>query len=264
MRDVVSVLLADDHQVFAEAVGQLLGAEPDLAVIGHAASASETESFLKSNQVDVLVVDVELDQESGIELLAKVHADSPDVAIVVLSCHDEADVVAEALRCGALAYVTKDASFEELLSGVRAAIRRESWMPARLLGPVLSMLLHPSDPRNEAEARVALLSTREWEVLQFLVNGMTQAAIGAELFLSPNTVRTHIRNLLAKLEVRSSLEAVGLALRAGIRPRRPGLAEGAAASTGSGIIGTVGPGNPLQDGRPGNGSGGDRTVSSAT
>lgn len=264
MRDVVSVLLADDHQVFAEAVGQLLGAEPDLAVIGHAASASETESFLKSNQVDVLVVDVELDQESGIELLAKVHADSPDVAIVVLSCHDEADVVAEALRCGALAYVTKDASFEELLSGVRAAIRRESWMPARLLGPVLSMLLHPSDPRNEAEARVALLSTREWEVLQFLVNGMTQAAIGAELFLSPNTVRTHIRNLLAKLEVRSSLEAVGLALRAGIRPRRPGLAEGAAASTGSGIIGTVGPGNPLQDRRPGNGSGGDRTVSSAT
>lgn len=259
---MVSVLLADDHRVFAEAVGQLLGSEPDLAVVGQAASASETERFLQSNQVDVLVVDVELDRESGIELLAKVHAEHPAMAIVVLSCHDGADVVTEALRAGARAYVTKDASFDELLSALRAAVRQESWIPARLLGPVLATLLHPSDVRNESEARLASLSTREWEVLQCLVNGMTQAAIGADLFLSPNTVRTHIRNLLTKLEVRSSLEAVGLALRAGVRPRRSDLAKGPAPSSGSGTTGKAGTGDWSQDQRPGAPSG-DRTASSA-
>lgn len=260
---VVNVLLADDHQVFAEAVGQLLEAEPDLVVVGHAATASEAERFFGSNRVDVLIVDVELDHESGIELLARVHADNPDVAIVVLSCHDEADVVTEALRFGALAYVTKDASFDELLSAVRAAVRRESWLPARLLRPVLATLLHPSDPRNEAEARLAALSTREWEVLQCLVNGMTQAAIGVELFLSANTVRTHIRNLLAKLDARSSLEAVGLALRAGIRPRRPDPVRGPAGPSGTGSTSTTRPGSWAHDRRLGNSPSGDRTVSSA-
>lgn len=218
---MVSVLLADDHQVFAEAVGQLLQSEPDLVVVGHAVSAADTEKLLDAEQVDVLLVDLELDQESGIELLSRVHKDRPEIAIVVLSCHDGADVVIEALRAGALAYVSKDASFEELLLAVRAAVRGENWIPQRLLDPVLRRLLHPSDPRSEAEARLASLSSREWEVLECLVTGMTKATIGTRLFLSPNTVRTHIRNLLAKLEVHSSLEAVGLALRAGVRPRRP-------------------------------------------
>ncbi|HVE47108.1 MAG TPA: response regulator transcription factor [Acidimicrobiales bacterium] len=217
----MSVLLADDHQVFAEAVGQLLQSEPDLVVVGHAVSSAGTEKLLDAEQVDVLLVDLELDQESGIELLSRVHKDRPEIAIVVLSCHDGADVVIEALRAGALAYVSKDASFEELLLAVRAAVRGENWIPQRLLGPVLGRLLHPSDPRNEAEARLASLSSREWEVLECLVSGMTKATIGTKLFLSPNTVRTHIRNLLAKLEVHSSLEAVGLALRAGVRPQRP-------------------------------------------
>lgn len=263
MRTVaVSVLLADDHQVFAEAVGQLLGSEPDLTVIGHASSSAEAARILESTQIDVLVVDVELDQESGIELVAKVHAQHPDIAIVVLSCHDSPEVVTEALRCGARAYVTKDSSFEELLSALRAAIRRESWMPARLLGPVLAALLHPSDPRNEAEDRLVSLSTREWEVLECLVSGMSQAAIGAKLFLSPNTVRTHIRNLLAKLEVRSSLEAVGLALRAGIRPRRPDLAPGSPAPSGAATTSIVGATHWSQSRRTGNGPADGRVVSS--
>lgn len=222
---MVSVLLTDDHQVFSEAVGQLLQSEEDLTVVGQVTSSAAAEAFLESQQVDVLVVDVELDQESGIELLARVRAGNPNMAIVVLSCHDDSDVIIEALRAGAQAYVTKDASFEELLAAIRSAVRRESWVPPRLLAPVLATLLHPSDPRNEAEARLRLLSTREWEVLECLVSGMTQAAIGAKLYLSANTVRTHIRNLLTKLEVRSSLEAVGLALRAGLRPRHPGPGE---------------------------------------
>ncbi len=260
---VVSVLLADDHQVFAEAVGQLLEAEPDLVVAGQVTTASEAERFLLSNSVDVLIVDVELDHESGIGLLAKVHAENPDVAIVVLSCHDEADVVTEALRAGALAYVSKDSSFDDLLSAVRAAVRRESWLPARLLGPVLARLLHPSDLHNEAEARLAVLSSREWEVLQCLVNGMTQAAIGAELFLSPNTVRTHIRNLLAKLDVRSSLEAVGLALRAGIRPRRADRTTGRPAPSGPASTTGAPPGRWNRGHPLGDPAIGDRTVFSA-
>jgi DNA-binding NarL/FixJ family response regulator len=144
---------------------------------------------------------------------------------VVVTCHVEESTATEAVRAGATGFVAKDAPVDELLIAIRAALAGESWLPRQLLGGVLR-LLQGGIPGNSPPSRpeigpVGRLTAREREVLALLVAGFDRSAIGARLFLSPNTVRTHVQNVLRKLEVHSSIEAVGLALRHGVRPPPP-------------------------------------------
>jgi DNA-binding NarL/FixJ family response regulator len=217
----VRVLVVDDHQVFAEALSALLNAEPDFEVVGTASTTGAATAAAASHVPDIAVVDVELGGADGVELAGRLREDHPGLKVVCVTCLEDASRVVDAVRAGASAWVIKDASFDELAGAIRGAMRGESWIPPKLLTGVLSQMQGNQKEADEFEKRLSRLTDREHEVLRCMVAGLDRASIARQLFLSKNTIRTHTQNILAKLEVHSSLEAVALALRAGIRESRP-------------------------------------------
>ncbi|HEX6498158.1 MAG TPA: response regulator transcription factor [Micromonosporaceae bacterium] len=210
----VPVLLVDDHPVFAEALAARLGSEPDLAVVPVAHSVRQALAELARSRPAVIVLDFALGAESGLTLLDRVRAEYPDIRAVVLSAVDSVDAVVEAVRRGARAWLPKSVDVGQLVDVVRGVARGEAWLAPALLGPVLTRLTGPE--RVEPD-RLAVLTSREREVLQCLVDGLPRETIARRLYLSGNTVRTHVQRLLAKLDCHSVLEAVAVAQRSGMR-----------------------------------------------
>jgi len=211
----ISVVVVDDHRAFLDAVGARLGAEPDLRVVAAVASTAEADRALRGETVDVAVIDVHLAGEDGIVYARRLLSEHPGVRVVVLSGSDDADLATAAVRAGASAFLVKSSGVEQLLGAVRGVVRGETWITPRLLTEVIIDLTEPRR-RPGPEERVATLTDREREVLLLLGEGLDRAAIAKRLVVSVNTVRSHMANLFAKLGVHSSVEAVGVAARAGL------------------------------------------------
>lgn len=203
-----------------EAVTALLRAESDIEVVGQTATAADTVTAARLMDPDVILVDVDLGMANGIELTQTLRRGCPKAKVVVLTCHEDAQTACDAIRAGASGFVPKGAAVQSLVEAIRGVHRGESWLPAQLLPEVLRRLQEPARARTEEEAKLWLLSTREQEVLVLLASGCDRAGIARRLYLSPNTVRTHVQNVLAKLDVHSSLEAVGIANRAGLHEQK--------------------------------------------
>jgi DNA-binding NarL/FixJ family response regulator len=214
----VRVLIADDHRSFAEAIALRLAAEADFVVVGTVGTVEAAEEAATSLRPDVLLLDVELGRGDGIGLARRLRDTLQATKVVIVTFRDDIDTASAAVRAGVSGFMAKDATPDELVQAVRNVARGERWIQPRLLGPVLDELSRHPGSLTQDQHKLAKLSDRERVVLHCLVRGMDRASIARELFLSTNTVRTHTRNLLAKLDVHSSLEAVAVALRAGMRP----------------------------------------------
>jgi DNA-binding NarL/FixJ family response regulator len=216
----ISVLVVDDHPVMAESLAAGLAAESDLYLVGTAATGAEAVAIASSRRVDVAVIDTDLGGEDGIHVGQCVREVSPATHVVHLSgLEDDVERVMEALRGGVRGWVAKNGSMHDLLAAVRGSHRHETRIPAKLLTYVFGRLA-PAEP-----GPLDPLTARQQEVLQGLVDGLSRAAIAERLFLSRNTVRTHIQNLLHRLGVHSTLEAVAVARAAGMRAQ-PSLPRG--------------------------------------
>lgn len=215
----VRILVVDDHQVFADALAARLGAEPDLEVVGVAHSGADAERLAGRHSPDLVILDVDLGDADGLELAPRLLEGHPERRIVVATGHDSAEVATHAIRAGVRGFVSKDAGFDDLLRAVRGVMRGETWIPPRLLTSVLNDLRDVGDRNREFEALMKLLTPRERDVLACMVSGLDRASVARELGLSIDTVRTHTQNMFAKLQVHSVLEAVGLAVRAGVGSR---------------------------------------------
>lgn len=216
--DILRVVVVDDHRAFADALSVRLDAEPDLAVVGRAVSASDADSAVQALDPDVVILDVDLGEDDGIELATRLIAAYPSLRVVIATCHDDAQTAARALRAWVAAFLPKECSIPELLRAIRGAVHDETHVPPHVLTGALRELSVPAEGVSWEAEIVGRLTKREREVLGCMVEGLDRAGIGERLFLSTNTVRTHARNILAKLQVHSTLEAVALALRAGITP----------------------------------------------
>ena len=212
----VHVLVVDDHRVVAEAFATRLGVEDEVVDVATVSDPEAALDAIERYRPDVVVWDVELGLEDGISLIRQARQRFPRVQSVAVTAHDDAKVAAAALRAGAVSFVSKSAPTQELVRAVLGATRGESYVGPHTLYEVLPLLRRfgpeVTDPRLER------LSPREREVLDLMVAGKDRATIAGELYVSVNTVRTHAKNILAKLEVHSTLEAVRLALEAGVRP----------------------------------------------
>lgn len=220
----IRVLIVDDHRVFAEAIAARLDAEPDLRVVGQANTAAQALDAVETLDPDIVLLDVELGGDDGIDLAERLRATPAAPAVVIVSFLADPVRVGEAVRAGAAGWVTKDAPTEELLGAIRGVAVGESWIPPRLLTGVLHELLTTRRIVDEDEERLGRLTPRERSVLDMMADGLDRSSIAERMFLSTNTVRTHVQNIFAKLHVRSSLEAVALALR--VRASRPVVAAG--------------------------------------
>ncbi|MFJ6797806.1 LuxR C-terminal-related transcriptional regulator [Streptomyces sp. NPDC091268] len=240
----IRVLVVDDHRIFAESLAAALAAEPDVDVSaagsGPAALRCLERAAAEGRRFDVLLVDADLgavvgavpaQRESGsgpgagpppgsdgIALVAGVRVAYPGVRTVVLAERDDPRRAALALQAGACGWVAKDCSLSRLLAVVRGVLREETHLPPALLTGVLRELTAARKHRTDSERLVESLTPRELEVLRCMVAGLGRKDVAARLFLSPHTVRTHMQNVLGKLGVHSTLAAVALARRAGVRP----------------------------------------------
>jgi len=211
----ISVLIVDDHAVFADALQARLARELDLAPVTVAYSATQLRAQLVRGRPDVVVLDLLLGDRSGLDLADDVRELSPATKIVMLTAVESVEPIVTGVARGIRAWLPKTVDIEYLIRVVRGVHAGEAYLEPGVLGVVLSDLvartLHPApDP-------FAVLTTRERELLQCMVDGMTRTESATYLGVSVNTVRTHTQNLIAKLGVHSTLETVALALRNGIR-----------------------------------------------
>jgi DNA-binding NarL/FixJ family response regulator len=160
-------------------------------------------------------MDLRLGEVSGVDLTKQMAALPFPPAIVVLTAYTDTATALDAIRAGAVGFVPKNASVEQVIGAVRAAVLGGSWLPHELL---VKLVAEHQDPVVGAPQLIAQLTAREQQVLGLMVSGLDRNGIAEKLNQSPNTVRTHIRNVIVKLNCHSAIEAVAVGLRAGLRP----------------------------------------------
>lgn len=216
--DLRHILVVDDHVSFAEALAYRLDAEPGVHAFA-ATTVQQAHWVLAQRHVDVMLLNVELEEGKGIAFARQAAIEHPDLRIVAVTASDAEDRILEALDAGVSGWVPKGESVEYLMTVVTGTLCGETWIPPRLLTRVLAELKAARRHHAEHEQNLAALTKREKEVLRCLASGMTRDEIADQLYLSRNTVRTHIQNSLKKLDVHSTLAAVSLARR--IMSRNP-------------------------------------------
>jgi DNA-binding NarL/FixJ family response regulator len=206
------VLLAEDHMVVAEALATMLAFEDDIEVVAVVTSGAEAVRVAAETAPDVVLVDVRLDGLNGIEATRRIRAANPDVQAIALTMHDDAETVAAAVAAGALGFLPKNTSKDELLLALRKVRGGEAYLHPSVTAPFLRRVAPLAD-RSLAHAR---LTAREHEVLEHLADGKTTREIADALVLGEETVKTHLAHIYQKLGVGDRVEAVAVALRRGL------------------------------------------------
>jgi len=206
----IRVLLVDDHVVFSDALATILRTEPEIEVVGKGGTVQEAISMAYALQPDVVLLDVHMPDGSGIGAVAAIKQDRPQTQVVILTSDEEESVLRSAVQAGVTGYLSKHESAAQVVQAVRSAARGEA-----LIAPyMLARLLHGLQKTDE-QGPATPLTKRELEVLRELSLGHDNDAVATALRMSPNTVRTHVQNILSKLKVHSKLEAVSRGIREG-------------------------------------------------
>jgi two-component system NarL family response regulator len=209
----LSVLVVDDHAIFADALQARLSREPDLGPVRVAYGIAEARAKVARTRPAVVVLDLLLsDGESGLDVAEAIRETSPQTKIIILTAVESVGDVVTGLMRGVRAWLPKTVEVGHLVRVIRGVHAGEAWLAPDLLGRVLTDLVADASPDP-----LDGLTTRERQVLQCMVDGLTRAEIAHRLHLSVNTVRTHTQNIIAKLGAHSTLESVALALRKGLR-----------------------------------------------
>lgn len=205
----IRVLIVDDHALLRAGVREMLADEEDLLVVGEAGSAEEALQLLESGtKVDVVVLDITLPGQSGIELLKQLRDERPELAILVLSMHPERSFAVRLMRAGANGYVPKMIVPEELVKAVRAV-----GAGRRYITPIVAELLASDCAANEEGPMHNRLSERELQVFTRIARGISPAVMANELGLSVKTVSTYRARILEKMAMRSNAEIAAYAVR---------------------------------------------------
>jgi len=210
------VLLADDHALFREGLAGIINNQPDMQVVGEANDG--LEAFVKAQELkpDLILMDVQMPGMDGIEAVRQIKHVLPDAIIVMLTVRGDDDMLFEALKHGAQGYLLKEIRSQALLEMLRGALRGEAAISPNLAGRVLSEFRRLSKGEAPEKDDDSGLTEREQQVLVQAANGATDKEIAAALNISLNTVKTHIRNILAKLHVRTRREAAKAAKAKGL------------------------------------------------
>ncbi len=199
------VLIVDDHPIVRQGLRRMIDPEPDLVVCGEAQSEREARAAIRELDPDAVIVDISLVQGDGLELVRDVHAQRPDLPMLVLSMHDEAIYAGRLLSAGASGYIMKHAASEQLLSALRRVLNGETYVSEALTSKVV--------PRREGEARsgaacdpVERLSNRELQVLSLIGRGLSSREAADMLGVSIKTVESHRQSLKRKLNLLSNVQ----------------------------------------------------------
>lgn len=215
---MIRVMLADDHPVVRQGIHVLLQEEPDLEVVGAVDNGVEAVKLAQRLRPDVLVVDMVMEDISGIEVAKRVAEGSPGVAVVILSMFGTDTYVRSAMQAGARGYILKKAPGRELVAGIRKVASGGRYLSEDLRERAVSFYLQEPRPAHEG---FCALSGREREVLRMVLEGLTSAKIAKMLVVSRRTVEFHRANTMRKLEVRNQNELLRHCIRIGLMTPGP-------------------------------------------
>lgn len=213
---MIRVLVADDHTMFVRAISTLLAGEPDIEIVGSAATGSKAVQMCLALQPDVVLMDLHMPDLNGIEATSQLAAAAPHVAVLVLTMFDDDDSVAAAMRVGASGYLLKGARQDEVARAIRSVAAGDLIIGRPLARRVGALMGQATSPRQFPE-----LTDREFAVLQQLARGLDNAAIARSLFLSEKTVRNYVSSVFGKLGVAGRSEAIVRARDAGLGMKAP-------------------------------------------
>lgn len=195
------IFIADDHFMVIEGIRSLLQSEPSVEWTGHATNASSCMAFLLKQQPDVLLLDINLPDQNGIDLCLEIKSKYPNVSILGLSSFNQLSYIQKMLQNGASGYVLKNASKEELLEAIETVAGGETYLSMEAANTI----------RENKNTRIPIITRREKEVLHLIADGLTNNEIAERLFISSTTVDTHRTSLLSKFEVKNTANLIRLA-----------------------------------------------------
>jgi len=214
----VSLLICDDHKVLTDALSMVVGVDASLRLVGPPVHTPEEGVVLASEQLpDVVLMDIMFkgSEMTGIEATRRIKERSPSTKVIVMTAHDEDRLMVEAVEAGASGFLSKDLPADEILRATKAAADGEVLIDPATLTRLLAQVAREREEQRDAMALLDDLTERERQILQLLAQGKRNDDIASELFISPQTVQTHVRNILGKLRVHSKLEAVAFAVKHG-------------------------------------------------
>lgn len=211
---MIRILIADDHAIVRGGLKQIIATTEDVEVAGEAAQGTEVLEKLHTCRVDLLLLDMTMPGISGVDLIRRVRTEYPALPVLVLSIHNEAQVVARAVRAGASGYVTKDSDPDILLAAIRKLAAGGRFIDPKLVDVMVF------DTHSSGAAPHEILSDREFQVLHLLAAGKSISAIAEVLVLSAKTISTHKMRLMQKLGIENNAELIRYAIKHGLSTER--------------------------------------------
>jgi RNA polymerase sigma factor (sigma-70 family) len=217
-KDTVSLLICDDHKILTDALATVVGLDDGLTLVAPPVhTPDEAIAIAEEHLPDVVLMDIVFKGGgmTGIEATRKIKEGSPSTKVVIMTAHDEDRLLVEAVEAGASGFLSKDEAAEEFLAAAKAAADGEVLIDPATLTRLLAQVAREREQQRDAMALLTDLTEREREILELLASGMRNDEIAQKLYISPQTVQTHVRNILGKLRVHSKLEAVAFAVKHG-------------------------------------------------
>jgi two-component system NarL family response regulator len=210
----IRVVIVDDHALFRRGLDRVLDDEPDIQVVGEAADGVEAISRVRELTPDIVIMDVRMPRASGIEAARTIRAVAPETKVIMLTVSDLEEDLYEAVKAGVNGYLLKEVAIPEVADAVRAVAAGHSLVSPSMASKLFTefnVLAQQADDRQRSLS--PRLTERELEVLKLVARGLSNRDIAGELYISENTVKNHVRNVLEKLQLHSRMEAVVYAMR---------------------------------------------------
>lgn len=207
----IKIHIADDHQILIDGLEAVLTLEDDIEIVGHSLNGNEVLEWFDKNSADVLIMDINMPEKDGITVLKAFNEKSLPCPIIVLSSYDYIKLIREVLKLGASGYLAKKCAGDNIVEAIRAVHSGEQYFSHSIREKIVESFsgLKKAKEKPQEGMLLSALSDREREILKFICNEYSSREIAEQLCISPNTVETHRKNLLKKLQVKSS---IGLAL----------------------------------------------------
>ena len=208
----VRVIVVDDQELFRRGLVMLLGVEPDIEVVGEAGDGVTASELAVSTMPDIVLLDVRMPKRSGLQACMRIKEEVPSARIIMLTVSDEEGDLYEAVKNGASGYLLKDSSIEEVAQAIRVVAEGQSLISPSMAVKLIDEFKEMSRTDRD-QVPTPRLTDRELEVLRLVAKGLNNREAAKELYISENTVKNHVRNILEKLQLHSRMEAVMYAVR---------------------------------------------------
>jgi DNA-binding NarL/FixJ family response regulator len=212
----IKVLLVDDQSLFREALANLISSDPSIEVVGSATNGEEALRATVIHQPEVILMDLRMPVMDGVSATKRIKAQFPNVKVIALTTFNDDESVFDAIRAGAVGYLLKDSSKEELFHAISLAAENKYFLPPEITARVVKEFTRISKPKQKIETIQVNLTTRELEILKLIAEGISNKEIADRLVIAEGTVKNHISKILEKLNVNDRLQAILKAKNLGI------------------------------------------------